>query len=124
VAFAVLHLGAMLVARPLHTLPVGCWRLPEPQPAVRQARPAVGHIPPNSLHAVYTAISQCLRGATFGLPQYLVAILFPGLNAPIPVLASEKAMVAPGVAAAGRAGPADRRSGPRTQPRAGVWATR
>jgi len=69
-------------------------RLADPCPApdrrVWQVRPAVGSALPNSLHAVYTATSQCLRGATFRLPQYLVAVLFPGLNAPIPVLASEK----------------------------------
>ncbi|HWN00395.1 MAG TPA: hypothetical protein VNO54_25380, partial [Streptosporangiaceae bacterium] len=41
----------------------------------------------------------------FCLPQYLVAVLFPALDAPVPVLPGGKAVVAPAVATAGRAGP-------------------
>ena len=82
--------------------------LPDPCPAPDRCAASAarsGPHSPNSLHAVFTAISQCLRGTTFCLPQYLVAVLLPALDAPLLVLASEKAMVAPGVAAVGRAGP-------------------
>src|SRR5262249_2771230 len=60
---------------------------------------------PGWLHAVFTAISHCPRGTAFCLPQCLVAVLFPALDAPVPVLAGGKAVAAPGVATAVRAGP-------------------
>src|SRR5262249_8271195 len=75
---------------------------------------------PGWLHAVFTAISHCPRGTAFCLPQCLVAVLFPALDAPVPVLAGGKAVAAPGVATAVRAGP--RTAWSRSQPRTGDWA--